>query len=74
MLYLEQHYLENSRRDLISKFNDYHNINELSKVNRIDLDFNSIKSKSITILGLCFFYLLTGLKGSYGFSSKKIEE
>lgn len=71
MLYSEKHYLFRSRRDLISKFNNYKNINELSLITAINLDFVGLKHKSASILGLCFFYLFLGLKGKTGFSLGK---
>jgi hypothetical protein len=70
MLYLEKHYLFNSRRDLISKSNGYKNINNISFINSINLEFINLKHKSICIIGLCFFYLFLGLKGNYGSYSR----
>lgn len=70
MLYLEKHYLFNSRRDLISKSNVYKNINNTPFINSINLEFTNLKHKSICIIGLCFLYLFLGLKGNYGSYSK----
>jgi hypothetical protein len=63
MLYLEKHYLFNSRRDLISKSNVYKNINDISFINSINLEFINLKHKSICIIGLCFFLFIFRVKG-----------
>jgi hypothetical protein len=71
MLYVEKHYLMNSRRDLISKLNYYKNINEVTSIKSINLEFIGFKHKTVSILGLCFFYLFLGLQGKAGFFSGK---
>lgn len=63
MLCLQKSYLLNSRRDLVSKSNFYKNINQVSIIASLDLNFSELKNKSLVILGLSFFYLLVGRKG-----------
>lgn len=63
MLCLQKSYLLNSRRDLVSKLNIYKNINQISSIKFLNLNFSEIKGKSTVILGLGFLYLLTGKKG-----------
>jgi hypothetical protein len=61
MLEFHKHYLSNSRRDLISKSSSYKNINGLSKIDFLSLDFlKSKNSKSFAIRALCFFYFFLG--------------
>lgn len=71
MLEFHKHYLSNSRRDLISKSSSYKNINGLSKIDFLSLDFlKSKNSKSFAIRALCFFYFFLGFKGNVRLYSK----
>ena len=67
---LQQIRLLNSRKDLISKKNLYNNINQVSFIKYINLNFSELKNKTSTILGLGFLYLLGNKKGVVGFKSR----
>jgi hypothetical protein len=56
-------YLLNSRRDLVSKFNSYKNINQLSFIYFLNFNFFEEKDKFLVVIGLGLFYLLTSKKG-----------
>lgn len=61
-----------SKRDLVSKILFYKNVNEISSVDSLILGFSELKNKSLVILGLSFFYLLTQKKGYSKIKQKKI--
>ena len=61
----------NSKRDLVSKFLNYKNVNEISSVKSMNLNFSELKNKSLVILGLGFFYLLVQKKGYSKIKTKK---
>jgi len=63
MLCLQKSHLLNSRRDLVSKLNFYKNVNEVSSINFLNLNFSELKNKPSVILGLGFLYLLANKKG-----------
>lgn len=71
MFYLQKFYLLNSRRDLISKFNYYENINKVNSINSIDFTFSGLKNKKFCLLGLGFLFLLTKKKGIIPLVSRK---
>lgn len=68
---LRQVRYENSQRDLISKFNHYENVHEISTISFIDVEFSNLKKKSLCILSLAFVYILTGKKGCVSTRRKK---
>lgn len=71
MFYLKKFYLLNSRRDLISKFNHYENINKINSIKSIGFSFPSLKNKKFCLLGLGFLFLLTKKKGIIPSTSRK---
>lgn len=71
MFYLRKFYLLNSRRDLISKFNHYENINNVNSIKSTDFSFSSLKNKKFCLLGLGFLFLITRKKGVIPTPSRK---
>lgn len=64
-------YFQVSRRDIVSKNNNYTNINEVSRIRYLILSFLKLKNKSFSLLGLSFFFLLSNKKGRILSSSRK---
>jgi len=74
MCSLYKFYLKNSRRDLVSKLGHYENVNQVSFIKFINLNFLNLQRKSLVILGLGFLFFLTNKKGilsPFNRSSKK---
>lgn len=71
MFYLKKYFLKNSRRDLISKFNYYKNINKINSIKSISFNFHNLKNKKICLLSLGFLFLITKKKGFIPLSFKK---
>lgn len=58
-----------SRKDLTSKLALYDNVNQVSFIRYINLNFSGLKDKSSVILGLGFLYLLGNRRGELLLSS-----
>lgn len=71
MLYLRKYFLKNTRRDLISKFNHYENINKINSIKSIDFNFSDLKNKKFCLLALGFLFLITNKKGFIPSLSRK---
>lgn len=61
----------NSKRDLVSKVLFYKNVNEVSSIDSLILNFSELKNKSLVVLGLAFLFLLVGKKGHSKIKMKK---
>lgn len=57
------------RKDMASKLALYSNVNQISLIRYINLNFSGLKTKSSVILGLGFLYLLGGRRGRLILSS-----
>jgi len=71
MFHLQKKYLFSSRRDLVSKFNSYKNVHQISFIKFMSLTFLKLKKKPLALLGLGFLFLVTNKKGCLALSSRK---
>jgi hypothetical protein len=61
--FLYRNILHNSQKDLISKYGSYKNVNQVSAIKNLNLNFSELKNKPLVVLGLGFLFLLTNKKG-----------
>jgi hypothetical protein len=71
MLPLQKLYLFHTRKDLVSKFNYYKNINQVSRIKLLSLTFFKLTEKSLALLGLGFFFLINNKRGFISLSSSE---
>lgn len=69
MRHLEKLKFLTFRKDMASKLVLYNNVNQISLIRYINLNFSGLKNKSSAILGLGFLYLLGNRKGKLLLSS-----
>jgi ribosomal protein L5 len=63
MIELQESYLKNSRRDLVSKLNHYQNVHEISYIKNLTLSFLKLGSYVKAIMGIGLLFLVTSRKG-----------
>jgi len=72
MNYLNKVHSSSSKRDLASNPNQLHkNVNELSSLKSLTLNFSEIKSKKAGASGLAFINLLANKKGRMSFKGRR---